>query len=175
MWFNFRNRAAVAAGGTPFSDTPGARRGRGGASGGDGSLFPPHLYPPRGSTPLFLADKAASAGAGALYPAGLKYTLPQGWRGVLRVLEVFADPLTVASNLTWAVQVNGAPVRGLGQITVMPRAADSFSEVFDQWSVDLPEACTVSVVITNNDGGAYNWLGAKLQGWTFQNEAAYGE
>lgn len=158
MWFKFGNRADVAPGGTPV---------RGVAGPGDSGLFPPHLYPPPGSVPVFLADKGASNAAGVLIPAGLKYKCREGWRTVVRVLEIFADPLTLASQLTWAVLVDGVPVKGLGAISVLPRTADSYSEVLDQWSFTVPEGRTLTVQITNGDGGTYNWLGAKLEGWTY--------
>lgn len=136
-----------------------------------GVTFEPSLYPPRGSRALILTDQGNSAGgAGStLALPGLSAQMDRGFTGAFRQLVIFADSPVLATRVTWAVLVDGIPAAGLGAVTMLFRAASSLSASFDTLRVEVPPTKTVSVVITNVDGGV-RVLGAQLVGWVYKAE-----
>lgn len=156
--FRITNRAPIGRGGSALQGSANERM--------HAAQFPPHLYPPPGATAIFKSDTAQTTGAGSYSPAGLSFTLPKGYRGILRVLTPFVDSPTSATQVTWNVRVNGSAANGLNGLTLIGRNAGSIEKIFDQWSLELPEAASVDVQIQQVDAGAYI-VGMQLEGWYY--------
>jgi hypothetical protein len=128
--------------------------------------FPPELYPPENSKTILLTDVVTNlVGVGTIAsPAGLALTLDTGEQGVIRGLEIFADNPTLTTSALWRIRVNGNPVQGLGNVTMIFRVASSLARDFDNLRVVIPPGGSVGVDIVNQDGAARTF-GAQLIGW----------
>lgn len=129
------------------------------------TAFPPEIYPPPGHVPFFRSATVDTAGAGTSQPDDLVVDVPQGMWGVVRWLELFANAPDVAMVARWALLVDGTPVPGLGNLTIIGRAAGSVAKSMEVAALVRPGS-SVRMTITNVDG-APRLLGAQLQGWTY--------
>lgn len=123
----------------------------------------PEEAAPSGSTPFTSNDSAATNAAGVVLLPNASVTIDAGNYGVLKAVDFFVTPYTLASVVTFALLVNGSPVRGFEAIGFMPAAIALASRGFDL-SLQLPQGATVAVQARNVDGGAYV-VGCQLYGW----------
>lgn len=164
MFFNPSRRvASIAPGGSQLATAS--------AAAAPAALvdFPPHVYPPRGSRMIYLSGRANFAPAAigdSVTPAGLTIQLPPGWAGVVRLVDLFANGVTVATLLNWQVLVNEVPAPGLAALTMQFRDAPSLSRTVDNVLVEIPENALVKLRIVSGDGLPYI-VGGILQGWMY--------
>jgi hypothetical protein len=127
----------------------------------------PGLYPPPNSIPINVSLNTAIVGAGATFqPAGLAFSVPQSSFGVISVVQLLLDGITIASNVLWTMLINGQPVPGFNPITILGRnGAASVAKTWGpQLRVIIPLGGTISWLIQDVDGGAYT-AGVSYYGW----------
>jgi hypothetical protein len=131
--------------------------------------FPAELFPPRDSRALVLTDTVNLAGGAgtSAKPAGLHTKLELGFVAIIRSIQIFADAPDLTTRATWRILINGAPVAGLENLTMIFRAASSIARDFDTLRVEVPDGAEVDVQITNVDG-VPRIYGAQLVGWQWQ-------
>lgn len=139
---------------------------------GDGGMFPPHLYPPKGSLALNLQDSAALVGAiGSIStPAGLQTRIAANQVGTIAAIEILLDGITITSNVDYRLLINGSIVPGW-VLTIPPR--NGATSVSKSWGdgqsigIEIPQGADIGFQILNNDGGAGYTVGVSVYGWTW--------
>jgi hypothetical protein len=145
-----------------------------GAGGGGPSIFPPHLFPPRGSTIVYKQGRAAvTAIAPSAQPAALQFRVPFGQVFVIAQ----AQPLILApvdtTTALYQIMIDGVPVAGVGELSMQMRAASSLAETFTPIGIVVGEQRLVSVNLQTTDGQPYT-LGFAYYGWFFSEQLAAG-
>lgn len=97
------------------------------------------------------------------------FTLGAGVIGVLRSFTVYITDMTTATDVQFALFINGGPAPGFGQIKMFPRVASSVSNTFD-CMLTLGPAAKIQAFYNNNDGGTYN-VGVSYNGWVYSEAA----
>jgi hypothetical protein len=90
-------------------------------------------------------------------------TILAGYFAVVNSFTIYVQNMLATSNLLWTLLANGVPVNGYTGLTIFPGASPRAANTFDA-PIRLTGAQTLSVSITNGDGGTY-LLGAAISGW----------
>lgn len=138
-----------------------------GAAAANAVALDPNLYPPQGSTGLFLSDSAALVGAGSsTRPAGLQITLTTGSVGVIDTIDMLADGIVISTQILFTILINGAPVPGFNNLSILGRnGAQSVGKSMGPFlRCQIPIGGTLQMQFTDVDGGAIT-MGAQLRGW----------
>lgn len=167
----------------PVSPIWGLGNGRGASPGGVGGL----VYPPdvaqhvedvgrELSVPLpevypipdahvFNAEcqQASNAIQTFVIPFIPAVVIPALNQGIMTGFSIYVQNMLAASNITWTLLANGVPVQGYSGITIFPGVSPRAANTFDA-PVRFVGETTLTVSITNGDGGAY-LLGAAISGW----------
>lgn len=107
----------------------------------------------------------AVAGATLLLP-GLVYKPPASMYTVLRLVSIFIDAPTTATNVSWVVRLNQAPYPGFSFRT-FPRLAANESIDFSVLLRDIPQNTTIDMLIINNAATGPWTVGGALSGWSY--------
>jgi hypothetical protein len=83
--------------------------------------------------------------------------------GVLTGVSIYIDNMLLATNVTYTVRYNGAPIPGYTGLTMFPRVAPFVGNTFASKYRFNGEG-VLDVIFSNIDGGAYV-VGAALSGW----------
>lgn len=86
-----------------------------------------------------------------------------GYYAVVNSFTIYVQNMLANTNVQYTLLQNGTPVQGLSQLTIFPGASPRISNAFDT-PVFFTGATTLTVQITNGDGGSY-LLGAAISGW----------
>lgn len=124
----------------------------------------PEEAPPPGSVFFAQADTQGIVGAGtvALFPNASFKVDPNNF-GVLKSLDLEVTDLTKASNVRFALLINGLPARGFDSILITPAVAALKTRGFDL-SLPLGAGAQVDVQVTDVDGAAYT-VNCSFFGW----------
>jgi len=107
----------------------------------------------------------AIAGASLLLP-GLIYQPPPFMKSVLRLVSIFCDAPTQATNISYIVRLNQAPAAGF-TFKFFPRLAANESVDFSVVLRDIPINTTVDMLIMNNANTGPWTVGGALSGWSY--------
>lgn len=86
-----------------------------------------------------------------------------GYYAVVNSFSIYVQNMLATSNLTWTLLQNGTPVNGYTGLTIFPGTSPRAVNTFDA-PIRFTGATTLTVSITNGDGGTY-LLGAAISGW----------
>lgn len=129
--------------------------------------LPAELYPPAGSTGVFLTDSEPSIGANTtvVFP-GMAFAPPPGMVAVIDSLSVLVDGIVITTNVQFSLAVNGALVPGFSQIALLPRNGATFAGLVlgPFLRIPVPLGGKLAAQALNVDGGAYT-LGMQARGW----------
>lgn len=136
---------------------------------------PPWVYPPPVGSRNFYIQGAGAIGPGptgyVLVP-GTRYVVPNGFRAIIREINLDVNNLLATSNITFQLRINNGGVQGY-TMAVFPRALASFSSAFgpDSTMVFVPEGGVVEIFVNVVDAVVYN-LGASYRGWQYTDKIA---
>lgn len=136
--------------------------------------LPPELYPPQNSNGLFLSGSTFLVGAASSdRPAALQMAIPTNQVGVIDALELLVDGILITTNIVYTVFVNGSPVQGFNNLSILPRnGAQSVSKSLGPFlRILIPLGGTIQLQFLNVDGGAVT-MGAQMRGWYWPAERA---
>lgn len=91
------------------------------------------------------------------------FAVPAATMGRVSYVSLFIMNMLAVTDVTFTVQVDSAVPSGFGGLRIFPRAASSVVSTFD-CKIRVQGPCTISVIFSNNDGGAYT-VGAAFGGW----------
>lgn len=94
------------------------------------------------------------------------FVVPKSSILVVKSLDLYATNTTTASQISFALQQNGMPYGQYGAILLFAGVAAVNSRSFNDQTFRFPEGVTVSLVVTNIDGAAYQVAGG-AQGWYY--------
>lgn len=129
--------------------------------------LPAELYPPAGSTALFLTDDEPTLGAGQVVPfPGLTFALPSGMVGVVDALTLLIDGILITTNVVFTLSLNGALVPGFNNLTLLPRSGATFATLSlgPYLRIPIPLGGQITAQAVNVDGGSYT-IGMQARGW----------
>lgn len=138
------------------------------------NIPPPEVEPIPTARDFFNILKTVTIAAGpgtVIEPASLTRQFGPGVVAVIKYVSLFADAPTLATNVNWALLINGAPVPGWEALSFSPRVAANFERTFPG-TVRIPPNANVQVRITNLSASAWD-IGASFGGWQWN--AAEGE
>jgi hypothetical protein len=116
-----------------------------------------------------LGFKASAAVEVGINIPGAEFIMQKGYVGRLESIIFYVANLLLTSNITFTVLQDFAPLPGLTNIAIFPGiAARVNNTITGKWL--LPDGCRLSVIYSNNDGGAYE-IGAALSGWSWPEQA----
>lgn len=131
---------------------------------------PADVQPIPGAQDIFKILKTFNLGAGLVYePPELVLQVPQGSYATIQFISIFCNAPTVATDVDWALLINGAPVPGFSNLSFSPRVAASFERSFPA-SVRVSDGAKIGVRITNNGAGAED-IGSSYGGWYWDKNA----
>lgn len=143
------------------------------SAGVDISLLPPTwLRPPMAKDFHQDTDLAAApafnAGNTPDVIAGCEYTVPEGFFGVIRSLELNVNGLLASSRIEWSVRFDGMPVEGWAPLSIFPGNIAAARRSFgpEELQLHVPEASHIDVQINVLDAGTYT-AGASFGGWIY--------
>jgi hypothetical protein len=132
--------------------------------------YPPEIFPMPGAQEFAVDVDFSSPAVGATEPAGLILTLPQGMVGIVRVFGYGIQTMTIATNVSWALLVNGGPVQGYTDRRFFPGNVPRVTASVDTF-IRVPAGGTIAVRFTNVDGAAYT-ANANYSGWFWSEQEA---
>jgi hypothetical protein len=94
------------------------------------------------------------------------FIVPQSSILVIKSIDLYATNTTTASQISFSLQQNGAPYGQYGAVLLFAGVAAVNSRSFNEQTFRFPEGVTVSLVVTNVDGAAYQVAGG-AQGWYY--------
>lgn len=131
-------------------------------------VFPPYLYKlPDGRSKDFNVNNYSTviAAGPAITVIPVSFALPGTMQGYVQIFGIYVLAPTANTNLTYALQINNAPVSGWDNIANPPGVANLVVQNFSDLQVAVPPGSVVSVAITNNNAFGPWTVGAKIAGW----------
>jgi hypothetical protein len=86
-----------------------------------------------------------------------------GYFAIVNSFTIYVQNMLATTNVLFSLLSNGTPVQGYNNLTIFPGASPRIANTFDA-PVRFTGATTLTVQITNGDGGTY-LLGAAISGW----------
>jgi hypothetical protein len=127
-------------------------------------IFPPWVYKLPQSVDFNFNDFVVALGPNAtVQPASLRFQLPTSQVGWIQALRWFMQASTTATDVTFILRINGAPVPGYTQANP-PMAAAGILLSESEIQVPIPDSGVVSVSIRNNNANP-QVVGAQIKGW----------
>ncbi len=131
-------------------------------------VFPPYVYKlPGGRSQDFNRNTFTStlaAGVGSVVTP-VSFAMPGTMQGYVQIMGIYVLSPTANTSVSFALQVNGAPVSGWEDIENPPGVANFFVQNFADLQVFVPPGNVVSVVATNQNASGPWTVGAKIAGW----------
>jgi hypothetical protein len=106
---------------------------------------------------------SAVVNAAPILIPGTVVNIPNLNMGVLTGVSIYIDNMLLATNVTYTVRYNGAPIPGYQGLSMFPRVAPFVGNTFSSKYRFNGEG-VLDVVFNNLDGGTY-LIGAALSGW----------
>lgn len=101
------------------------------------------------------------------------FTMPIGHTGWVRSLVLQALNVSATSSLYFQLQVNGSPVPGWNQITVLPGAFAVWNYTESRITVQVESGQSVAMFVSVGDGNSYQ-VSAMISGWHIDRTIAAG-
>lgn len=95
----------------------------------------------------------------------VSFQTPPTFVGYVQIMGIFVLSPTAATDITFTLRINQAPIEGWDNIKPPPGVANFFVQNFADLQVRIPNGALVEVVVTNNAATGPWTVGAKVAGW----------